>query len=224
MSMFSKLSAAATLTMLLAFGSSVSAQEDSEPSTTPAPAPPESMIIASCDFCIPTSVPGGPIQILLEPGFQAGFTHQYTPFKTLTVDGQEVANPNGEKINSNTTQLQLNYNLNPRFGFQVAIPYHNRSYTRQGGGGQESGTVSGIGDMVVRGRYAPVARFSEKKTLVWTIDAGMKLPTGNSSLLRDHDHGAAADAHAHGGGTPAQPEHEHDDGGADDHHHDSDHH
>ncbi len=146
----------------------------------------EGELLASCDVCMPISVPRGPMQVLFQPGFQAGVDHQYTALKDLKQDGQSISNPYGEKIDSNSTQFHFTYNLSPKAGFVVTVPYHNRSYRRSDGAGNvESGTVSGLGDIIVGGRYAPVTKFTENSTFIWTVDAGMKLPTGSTRMLTE---------------------------------------
>lgn len=152
---------------------------------------------------MPSSIPRGPIQVLFQPGWQAGVDHQFTPFKSLYDDSQQIDNPSGEKIVSNTTTLHFTYNITQKAGFIITVPFHNRDYRRLGENGVESGTVSGLGDMVVRARFAPVANFSEDHSLVWTVEAGMKLPSGDSSLLRDsggHHHPATGASGESGGG------------------------
>ncbi len=146
-------------------------------------------LLASCEVCLPPSIPRGPIQVLFQPGFQAGVDHQFTRLNDLRRDGHSIDNPSGEKIDSNSTQFHFTYNLSPKAGLILSIPYHNRSYRKlDSAGGVESGTVSGIGDAIVRGRYAPVTHFKENSTLIWTIEAGMKLPTGSTRLLREGAH------------------------------------
>lgn len=187
--------------------------------TAPQPStdrPVEPPLLASCDVCLPTSIPRGPIQVLFQPGFQAGVDHQFTKLNDLSRDGQSIDNPSGEKIDSNATQFHFTYNLSPKAGFILSIPYHNRSYRKlDAAGGVESGSVSGIGDAIVRGRYAPVTRFHENSTLVWTVEAGMKLPTGSTRMLREGTHSHAPTAVSTGG---AGGESEHDHGGEHSHH------
>ncbi len=173
----------------------------------------EGEILASCDVCLPTSIPRGPIQVLFQPGFQAGVDHQFTRFNDLRHDGDSIDNPSGEKINSNSTQFHFTYNLSPKAGLLLTIPYHNRSYRRlDAAGNVESGSVSGLGDIIVRGRYAPITHFKENSTLIWTVEAGMKLPTGSTRMLREGAHSHTPTA-ASSSATPHEEEHEHEEGG-----------
>jgi hypothetical protein len=173
--------------------------------------------IASCDMCLPSSVPRGPLEVLFEPGWQVGVDHQYTPLKNLNLNGHEIANPDGEKILSNTTHLNFTYNVTEKSGFIISIPFHHKDYQRRVGDEIQRGTVSGLGDLVLRARFSPVARFSEKRTLVWTVEAGLKLPTGDSSMLRDHGHSHGVEATPSGGSQPGH--HQHDGSEGENHHH-----
>lgn len=175
--------------------------------------------VASCDICLPSAVPRGPIQVFFEPGWQVGVDHQYTPLKDMHFDSDSIANPAGERILSNTTHFNFTYNVTEKAGFIITIPFHNKDYRRLTAGGVEQGTVSGIGDMVVRARFSPVAQFSPERALVWTVEAGLKLPTGDSSMLREQHSHAAADAPHDDSGD----DHDHDDGHHDDDDHDDDH-
>lgn len=175
---------------------------------------------AACDLCLPPPPPGTPLEELLEPGFQMSVSEQLTYFGTLTRDGREVPNPEGQRLLSSTTQLQLSYNVSRAVAVQVALPYHHRSFRRTSATGVEDGTVSGLGDVVVAARFVPVAAFDDKHSLVWSVTTGLKLPTGDASAL------ASEAAHVHG-------EHSHHHGGArerlllhggEHHHHDEEEH
>lgn len=180
-------------------------------------APGEQGVEIACDVCLPTSAPAGPLQINFRPGFQLGVDHQFTPFKDLRYNGDKIDNPSGEKIVTNTTQVQVLYNASPRAGFIVTVPFLNRSYRRQtSGGGTESGSVSGLGDMIVRGRYAVIYDFHDDHTILWTVEAGLKLPTGDSRLLRDH-------GVSHGNDSHAEPDSSHDGHDHEGHDHDEHH-
>src|SRR5256885_16310145 len=58
------------------------------------------------------------------------FAEQFTRFGTLQLDGQEVANPTNQYLNSSITQAVLGYDINNRFALQVALPIIYRDFQR----------------------------------------------------------------------------------------------
>jgi hypothetical protein len=115
-----------------------------------------------------------------------GLAEQFTHFGTVQVDGHDVGNPSGQYLDSSISQVFAGYNFGPRLGVQFNLPVIYRSYRRpNGAGGIEHGTVSGIGDCSLLLNVSPIQRFSEKFTLNWSLLAGIKFPTGDSSRISE---------------------------------------
>ena len=51
-------------------------------------------------------------------GFYAAVAEQFTHFGTVQVDGDEIANPTGQRLDSSITQFVIGYDINERFALQ----------------------------------------------------------------------------------------------------------
>jgi hypothetical protein len=121
----------------------------------------------------------------------------------------------GHKFESYTTQFAAGYWLTDRWAAQLGVPYVYRKLNDQ--------SESGIGDATLILLHRAVDRFVEDNLYRIDVYGGVKMPTGDSDLLRDerealahgdggsmhrhaghtHDHSAPATAHGHeadGGG------------------------
>jgi hypothetical protein len=140
-------------------------------------------------------------------GWYAAVGEQFTRFATLQLDGDEIANPTGQYLNSSITQLVAGYDINSRFALQINVPLIYREFKRPEGFQIDRGTVSGLGDMslllkTVVFHYASPARrsfeFQGKNPVAvehepdFTVSAisltGIKFPTGDSSRLEEEFH------------------------------------
>ena len=137
----------------------------------------------------------------------AAVGEQFTHFGTLQFDGNEVANPTGQYLNSSITQLVAGYDLTSRFALQINAPLIYREFKRPEGFQIDRGTVSGLGDIslllkTVLFHYASPGRrsfeFRDKNPIAighepdFTVSAilltGIKFPTGDSSRLEEEFH------------------------------------
>ena len=140
-------------------------------------------------------------------GWYAAIGEQFTRFATLQLDGEEVANPTGQYLNSSISQLVGGYQINSRFALQINVPLIYREFKRPEGFEIQQGTVSGLGDVslllnTVLFHYAspgqrsfefygknPVAVDHEPDFTVSAILlTGLKFPTGDSSRLKEEFH------------------------------------
>ena len=149
-------------------------------------------ISIACDLCgcfIPRDT--------MVKGFRFGLAEQYSDFATLKLDGEEVSNPDGQKLNSWNTQFYANYYFNERLALQLNTPVLYKSFRRPEEGIMQSGTESGIGDVSVVGYYVPFQRKNPYSQFTWKVIAGIKFPTGNSDPLseelEEHHHDDAAE-------------------------------
>jgi hypothetical protein len=138
-------------------------------------------------------------------GLYVAVAEQFTHFGTVQLDGEEVANPAGQYLDSSITQLVAGYSLNPRFGLQINAPFIYRSFERPEGLEIDRGTESGLGDISLLAKYvlfhtekggrahvdftdskSPRMVSSEPDFTVSVVAmAGVKLPTGNTERLRE---------------------------------------
>lgn len=113
-----------------------------------------------------------------EKGVFAGIAEQYTHFGTLQDDSRKISG-DGEYIDSLISQLYAGYNFNSRCGAQLNVPIIYRAY----GSHQMSAGASGIGDISLLGNFRVFQHAEKDWSFNWTVQGGIKLPTGDSSLL-----------------------------------------
>jgi hypothetical protein len=140
-------------------------------------------------------------------GFYGAIAEQFTHFGTLQVDGNEVANPTGQYLNSSITQFVAGYTINQRLSVQLNVPFIYREFERPEGFRIDRGTESGLGDIAfllkaVAFQYSsarekdfdvsgknPVAVAHEPDfTLSILFLAGLKVPTGDTDRIKEEFH------------------------------------
>jgi hypothetical protein len=130
---------------------------------------------------------------------------QFTHFGTLQRDGNEIANPTGQYLDSSITQLVGGYGFNSRFALQINVPLIYRSFERPEGFAIDRGTESGLGDILLLGKFlayhhesggSAALKFDDSKnphfesrdpdfTLSVQLIGGVKFPTGDTSRLKE---------------------------------------
>jgi hypothetical protein len=138
-------------------------------------------------------------------GWYGAVGEQFTRFGSLQFDGEEVANPTGQYLNSSITQIVVGYEINSRFALQINMPLIYREFERPEGFEIQQGTVSGLGDISLLlktvvfhyaspaqrsfefyGNKNPVAVEHEPDfTASAVLLTGIKFPTGDSSRLKE---------------------------------------
>jgi len=133
---------------------------------------------------------------------------QFTHFGTVQVDGDEVANPTDQHLDSSITQLVAGYSFTPRFALQLNIPLIYRSFQRPEGFQIEHANESGLGDISLLGKYvlfhyqgggARTVAFDDPKsprmeahepdfTASALVIGGVKFPSGDTSRLLEEFH------------------------------------
>jgi hypothetical protein len=96
-------------------------------------------------------------------GWYAAVGEQFTRFATLQLNGDEIANPTGQYLNSSITQLVAGYDINSRFALQLNVPLIYREFKRPEGFQIDRGTVSGPGDVWLLLKAVALLRFSCSK-------------------------------------------------------------
>ena len=144
--------------------------------------------LASCDIVCPTPISASPQQNQFKRGFNLGFQTQYASLGTLQDEGTEIENTANQNVDSFLSQLVATYNFADNAGVTLHIPHISRSFRRVDEE-PEAGNVSGLGDIRLVGRWNPIQKVNhkKKKALVWSVTGGVKLPTGDSSLLEEEE-------------------------------------
>jgi hypothetical protein len=138
-------------------------------------------------------------------GFYVAVAEQFTHFGTVQVDGEEVANPTGQYLDSSITQLVAGYSITSRLGLQINAPFIYRSFERPEGFEIDRGTESGLGDISLLAKYVLFhtekggtshVDFADPKsprivstepdfTASVVLMAGVKFPTGDTDRIKE---------------------------------------
>ena len=119
------------------------------------------------------------------PGLFAALAEQSTHFGSIRVNGVEVSNPGGQRMDSSITQAVAGWTFGEHFQVQASVPLIYRTFKRIENNEPQVGVVAGVGDIVLSGDWSPWFRQSGNVTGSWDLLAGIKLPTGSSARLRE---------------------------------------
>jgi len=99
-------------------------------------------------------------------------------------------------LDNSMTHVVLGYNFSSRFGLNLNAPLVHRRFKRYElrptGVASEEGSVSGLGDLSLIGRWTALAKSSMKSSASVNLLGGVKLPTGDSSRIENEVSKAAA--------------------------------
>jgi hypothetical protein len=142
----------------------------------------------ACDLCAIYSAANARGES--EAGFLFTISEQYIPYRTVQKDGQELPfNPtlNSIYLDSSITHFVPGYNFSERFGVNLNVPvvynHFNRIELQPTGFVTERGTVSGLGDVALIGRYRFWQIARPDLSFNATLLGGVKFPTGDSERL-----------------------------------------
>jgi hypothetical protein len=139
-----------------------------------------------------------------ETKWYVAVSEQFTHFGTLQFEGDEVANPTGQYLNSSITQLVAGYNITSRFAVQLNLPIIYREFKRPEGFAIDRGTESGIGDVAlllksvlvkyssgarrefqVEGKNPVAIEHEPDLTASIVLLTGIKFPTGDTDRIKE---------------------------------------
>jgi hypothetical protein len=154
------------------------------------------------------------------PGWFGGLFLQRADLSGLVEDGRSADNEFDQRLESLVTQTFVGYQFERGFSVQLSVPYLDRSFRRvaaveedhhglvrtpdkHGAPELEDGSESGLGDIAIVGSWRAFERLTADGNIVWTVSAGVELPTGNSDRLEEHhshheEHGALSSNNKHG--------------------------
>ncbi len=118
-------------------------------------------------------------------GIRLGVSEQLTRYTTLQENGEEVANPNHERLESSITQVVLGYQINPKVGLQLNLPFISRSFRRVESIGVVNSDETGFGDLSLLANALAYSRVDEHSLVRFSLLGGLKLPSGDSHRLAE---------------------------------------
>lgn len=118
-------------------------------------------------------------------GWFTAASTQYTFFGTTQEDSHEVPNVADQHLASFFSQVVAGYGITPRFKLQMNLPLIDRIYKRPEGFQTDKGSVNGLGDASLTGSFVLMRESKQDTTFIWNLLAGIKLPTGSSSRLKE---------------------------------------
>jgi len=121
----------------------------------------------------------------LVTGWRFGVAKQLTMFDRLQDSGHRISNDADQEIQSFLTRFSLGYQFDERDGIEVSIPYLTRRFRRLLDGTFQEGNVNGFGDAIVEGNRVVTLKRGADSLVIGKVRAGVKLPTGDSSFLRE---------------------------------------
>ena len=150
----------------------------------------------ACDLCsIYSSIE---LQKASQDTLRFGITEQFTEYGNILDQGHFVHNESHQRLESSITQILAAYDASPSLTIQTTLPYINREFKRLDGDAVQNGAEAGIGDMTIVGRYSVYQGGKADSFYNVQLLAGVKLPTGNSSRLKEelsenHQHAEVID-------------------------------
>jgi len=128
-------------------------------------------------------------------GFLLTLSEQFIAYDTFQLDGKRFhdarVDPAFEQsyMDSSITHIVPTYNFSEQFGVSLNLPIIYRSFRRvqQVTGNpdleDETGTVSGLGDISLVGRWTPLRISKMKYSIVGSLFAGVKFPSGDTDRV-----------------------------------------
>ena len=147
---------------------------------------------AACDLCAIYSANDARSQS--GRGYLFTIAEQFIPFHTLQFEGEKVTSANPDFLDSSITHLVPGYNFSKTIGVALNVPLVYRSFRRTDvryslagppAFYTERGTEFGPGDLALIWRFTALDISHMKYGVVVNILAGVKLPAGDASRLRD---------------------------------------
>ncbi|MCI5064863.1 transporter [bacterium] len=167
-------------------------------------------VVYGCDYCSIYSATG--LHGFESESLAVSLSHQYTDY-TRTESGANAGTGflptrDAEILQSfQTTTLTALYDVNERIGVQLLLPFSHRRFETIDNFVAESGSDTGIGDIAVKFRYAPIVIRDPHEIIYLSLIGGVKLPTGDSDPLRRNENSPRSSGvlrHHTSGGTGVQ--------------------
>ena len=151
-------------------------------------------LVPACELCTISSAENAYTVSGTSPSkFIFSVSEQYIPFNKLQVEGEPFPRSpffQAAYLNSSITHFVPGYNFTPRLGLSVNVPlvyrqFHRTEVTPLGERIDERGTLTGLGDVALVGRWTAFQKSDMDYALNVNLLAGVKFPTGDTERLED---------------------------------------
>ncbi len=150
---------------------------------------------------LPPPFPAAPTPSRFRLGANLGLMEEYTSSESARSGSHSIADPDGQFLHSSSTQAFIGVSCG-RLGLRAYVPYEYRQFRRAIPLGIETGWLYGPGDTAIEATLLAVRHVGPGSTALLTGIVGVKLPTGDSSILdqeEDTNQGqTTSGGHVHG--------------------------
>lgn len=136
----------------------------------------------ACDLCAITGAEDS--RLGSSHGWVATIAEQFIRARDLRFDGESFSTTDAEYLDSSMTHFVLGYNFHSRFGLSVNAPFIYRRYRYYEVAGAKEGSVRGLGDIAVVGRWTAFTKTKDDWNWRVNLLGGVKLPTGSDDFVR----------------------------------------
>lgn len=136
------------------------------------------------EFPAPPSEERPRSRFLLEAN--VGLIEQYTSSESARSGSRGIADPDGQFLHATSTQALVGLHYD-RVGLRAYLPYEYRQYRRAIPLGVETGWLYGPGDATVEATLLAIRHVAHGSVVLVTGIMGLKLPTGDSSILEQEE-------------------------------------
>ncbi len=140
-----------------------------------------------CDRCVATNYLQS--ALLHEVPNHVGLQLSYDYRHTMLTGSSDTPNAADEKVATTLVNLFYSQGLFEGATLDLYLPFESQAYTARPNFTYDSGRDSGLGDMSLVFTQQLFHGALERKMVDWRLRAGVKLPTGDSSQLKEYPDG-----------------------------------
>ncbi|NMC63706.1 MAG: transporter [SAR324 cluster bacterium] len=149
----------------------------------------------SCDYCgIYTPISAREFNT---GSWNFGISETLLGFAKIREDGSSIPKNQNQNLKTNVTELSSSYDFSRRFSLQAIVPFVDQEFTRLKNGSPDDGSEFGLGDVALYGQATAIQAIRGRIGVIWQFVIGVKLPTGDSSALKDEDEPEFAESAIH---------------------------
>jgi|GEM_PF-2450148 len=138
-----------------------------------------------CDRCVATTYLQS--AFLHEVPNHVGLQLSYDYRHTMLTGSSDTSNAADEKVATTLVNLYYSQGLVEGTTLDLYLPFESKAYTARPDFTYDSGRDSGLGDMSLVLTQQLFQGVRDRKMVDWRVRAGVQLPTGDASQLKDYN-------------------------------------